>query len=1018
MKKTFYKDTFREIKNTLSRFIAIVAIIALGTAFFVGIKTTCPDMKITADKYYKEKNFMDYKIVSTAGFTEEDIDTIKNTSGVKGIMPAYAYDAITKFNDKDKVIHIDSIPTENASQSNKSFINRPEIIQGRLPEKSGECVIEKNKITMVLFKIGDTIKLSSGDGNSITDTLKTDEYTVVGIINSPMYISKDRGTTTIGNGQVSAFMQIPEEDFKLQYYNRAYVTADIDSSIQAYSNDYDNKIASIKNTLDNMASRQADARYQNIKNDAQKAYDDKKKEYDDSVNKANKELAEAEDKINIAQKEIDSGKAELEKSSAELESSVADGEKQISDGKALLASAKADYEEKLKEFNSQKQAAIAAGVYEMQKAKFDKIEAQLNETKQQLDSEEADLEKKAQQLNMMKTNGEAQIKDKQAELDKSQSELNKSKADYEKNRQDTVKKLSDAKNQLDSAKKQINNIPEVHWYVLGRNTNPGYVDYDNAADRMDAIAQVFPVIFILVAILICFTSMSRMVEEQRTFMGISKALGYSKITIASKFLLYALFASIIGGIIGLAAGFTILPRILFSAYSILYTLPRFTLIFDVPFAAISMLVGILVTCGSALAVCLGELNSNAAALMRPRAPKAGKVIFLEKIKFIWNRLKFTQKVTARNLIRYKSRFFMTVIGIGGCTALLLVGFGLRDAIKTIGDKQFGEIYTYQMTLNLKDKTSDEDIENVENNIKKQSIYSSMEKFYYKSIDIGYKNTEKSCSLAVPENASKVNNFINLRVRGTNKKVELSDDGIVVTEKLANMIGAKVGDEIYIKDGENNKLQVKITGICENYLLHYVYMPPSLYQKLYKARPDYNQINVKLKDTKASAQEDISEKLLYLKGVAQVNFISDNISRFNDTIKSIYNIVIVLIVSAGILSFIVLYTLTSININERIREIATIKVLGFYDKEVSKYVFRENIILTIIGVAAGLVLGNPLAHYVTGTAEVEIVMFGRQIYPISYVLSAVLTLFFAWFVNTIMIRKLKDINMVEALKTIE
>lgn len=1018
MKKTFYKDTFREIKNTMSRFIAIVAIIALGTAFFVGIKTTCPDMKITADKYYKEKNFMDYKIISTAGFAEEDIDAIKSTAGVKGIMPAYAYDAITKFNEKDKVLHIDSIPIEDTSKNNKNFINRPEVIQGRLPEKSGECVIEKNKMAAIFFKIGDTIKLSSGNENSITDTLKTDEYTVVGIMNSPMYISKDRGTTTIGNGQVSAFMQIPEEDFKLQYYNRAYVTADIDSSIQAYSNDYDSKTAPIKKTLEAMASRRADVRYQNIKNDAQKAYDDKKQEYDNSVNEANKELSEAEDKINNAQLQIDNGKAELEKKQAELKSSVKNGEQQITDGKASLASAKADYKQKLDEFNAQKQAAIAVGVYEMQKAKFDKIEAQLNETKQQLDSEEANLEKKAQQLNITKINGETQIKDKQAELDKSQSELDQSKADYEKNKQDTMKKLSDAKNQLDSVKKQISNIPHVYWYVLDRNTNSGYVDYDNAADRMNAIGQVFPVIFILVAILICFTSMSRMVEEQRSYMGTLKALGYSKITIASKFLFYALFASIIGGIIGLTAGFTIFPRILFSAYSILYTLPRFTLIFDIPFALISMLVGILVTCGSALAVCLGELNSNAAALMRPRAPKAGRVIFLEKIKFIWKRLKFTQKVTARNLIRYKSRFFMTVIGIGGCTALLLVGFGLRDAIRTIGDKQFSEIFTYQMTVNLKDKTSNEDIENVKNNIREQSSYSSMEKFYYKSIDIGYQNTEKSCSLVVPENGSEVNNFINLRVRGTNKKVELSNDGVVVTEKLAKMIGAKVGDEIYIKDGDDNRLQVKITGICENYLLHYVYMTPSLYQKLYKAQPDYNQINVKLKNTKPSDQENISKKLIPLNGVAQVNFTTDNISRFNDTIKSIYNIVIVLIVSAGILSFIVLYTLTSININERMREIATIKVLGFYNKEVSKYVFRENIILTFIGVIAGLVFGSPLAHYVTGTAEVELVMFGRQIYPISYVFSIVLTLFFAWFVNAIMIRKLKDINMVEALKTVE
>jgi putative ABC transport system permease protein len=846
LQKTLFKDTIREIKKTLSRFLAILAIIALGTAFFVGIKTTCPDMKLTADKYYKDLRFMDFRLISTAGFTNEDINAIKATKDIKGVMPSYSIDAVNIIDNKQRVLRISSLPIGNLSINNENYINRPELMDGRLPQKGGECVVEKSFMTKASLRLGDKMKLSSGDGSNLLDNLITDTYTIVGIIRSPMYISPDRGTTSIGNGQVSAFMQIPDTDFKLKYYSSIYITANIDSSVLAYSHQYDDKTAPLKSTLEKLSTQRAALRYEEIKTEATNAFNQK-------------------------------------------------------------------------------------------------------------------------------------LKDSQA---------------------------------------QINQIPAVTWHVLGRDTNIGYVDYGTAADRMDAIAQVFPIIFILVAILICFTSMSRMVEEQRMFMGTAKALGYSKASIASKFLLYAILSSIIGGSIGLAVGFTFFPPVIFKAYSILYALPKLILLFDVPFAAIAMIIGILVTSLSALIVCLGELNSNAATLMRPRAPKAGKIILLERIKFIWKRLKFTQKVTARNFFRYKSRFFMTVIGVGGCIALLLVGFGLNDAISAIGDKQYGEIYTYQMTVNLKDKIPLADTENIKNTLKQQADFSSLMSLYSKSVDIGFMDKEKSCGLVVPQNTADIYNFISLRIRSTNKKVTLADDGVVLTEKLANMLVAKTGDQIYIKNGDVDKLTVKVSGICENYLQHYMYMSPKLYEKIYKTGPSFNQIYVKLKTKDASVQENISKDIVSLNGVSSVNLMKDSMARFKDTIKSIYSIVLVLIFSAGLLSFIVLYTLTNININERMREIATIKVLGFYDKEVSTYVFRENLILTLIGTIFGLLLGYPLAKYVIGTTEVDLVMFGRQIYPLSFIISAILTLIFAWIVNIVMLRKLKKINMVEALKTVE
>ncbi|HEY5560492.1 MAG TPA: ABC transporter permease [Clostridiaceae bacterium] len=599
MKKTLLKDTFKEIKNTLSRFLGILLIVALGTAFFVGIKTTCPDMKLTGDKYYKNQNFMDFRLASTTGFTSADVASIRNIKGIKGVMPSYYLDAFTSFGTRQKAIRVISLP-ENSSNNNKDYINRPELIKGRLPQKSGECVIETSSI--INLTLGSKIKLTLGDDSTLSDKLIKDEFTVVGIVRSPLYISKDRGTTSIGSGQVAAFMEIPESDFNLKYYNNISLTVNIDTSIKAYSKRYDNITSPIMSSLQAFADKKA-----------------------------------------------------------------------------------------------------------------------------------IDLNK---QINV---------------------------------------------------KNQIGNIPSVKWYVFDRTTNSGYVEYGNAADRMDAIAQVFPVLFILVAILICFTSMSRMVEEQRQYMGTLKALGYNSLSIASKFITYAAFASILGGMLGLSIGFTVFPSILNKAYSILYTLPKLELIFDVPFAIISLVVGLLVTTLSALLVCIEELNSNAAYLMRPRSPKPGKVILLEKIKFIWKRLKFTPKVTMRNLFRYKIRFFMTMIGIGGCTALLLVGFGLNDAIRTIGDKQFGEIYTYQMSVNLKDNISLDEKNEIENALKSQSEYSSMENFLSKSLDIGFKNTEKSCNLMVPENIMDLVNYINLRDRITNKSVPLKDDGVILLKRLLKLL---------------------------------------------------------------------------------------------------------------------------------------------------------------------------------------------------------------------------------------
>lgn len=1010
--KTLLKDTFREIKRTFGRFLAIFFIVALGTAFFVGIKTTCPDMKASADEYYKATNFMDFELLSNVGFDGADVAAIKKQKDVKDVMPSYSVDAVATFGGKEKVLSISSL----AAPGEKG-VNNPQLLSGRLPDKSGECAIEYNKLAGVLPKLGDVVSLSSGNGEKLSDKLKAVRYRVVGIVESPLYISKDRGTTDIGSGQVSAFMEIPESDFRLSYYTGLYLTVGLDSAATAYSTSYDDETSPVEKSLSSFADKRASARQSELKSDATAAYDKGLASYNSSKKSSDAAVAAAQKKLDDSEKSIESGENQLAAGRRQLDAAVSAAQQKLAGGQKALDAGTADYNSKLAAFQKQKSLAEAAGIYGAQKPAFDAEEEQLDAAKKQLDAEASELEANRLALGDEQSRGEAQLKTETEKLDGARAALAAGQKELTSQKAGAEKKLESAKNKLDGAKAQIAAIPSVKWYVLGRDTVSGYVDYQSAADRMNAIARVFPVIFILVAILVCLTTMSRMVEEQRTFMGTAKALGYKSSAIAVKFLLYALLASVTGGILGLFVGFTFFPTVIDNAYAILYTLPRFTLLFDVPFAAAALVVGILVTSLSAISVCYSELSLNAATLMRPRAPRAGKTIILERVRFLWKRLKFTQKVTARNIFRYKSRFFMTVVGVGGCTALLLVGFGLSDAITAIGSRQFGAIDVYSLNADLKDNISSSDMKDIESALSLRPEYNSLQWLFEKSIDVTNGSKSKTCELMVPDNAAKLSDFIELRVRTTGQPVPLTGDGVVLTEKMAGELGVRPGDSVNIKNG-SGYLKAKVTGVCENYLQHYLFMSPTLYRSLYKAAPAYNELDVKLKTDDTEAQQRVSRALVSQKGISAVYLMSDNVRRFNDTIKSIYSIVYVLIVSAALLSFVVLFTLTNININERLREIATIKVLGFYDKEVSAYIFRENIILTVVGTAAGLLMGVPLAHYVILTAEVDMLMFGRQIYPQSYAYAAVLTLLFAWLVNLVMIRRLRGINMVEALKTVE
>jgi len=1020
MKKTLFKDSLREIKKTFSRFIAIVAIIAISVAFYTGIKITCPDMKNTADVYYDDTRLMDFRLVSTAGFTKNEVKKLKAFSengDISGVSPQYSVDAILDAGDINEVVRVHSLVAQK-ERDGENYINRPLLISGRLPTKSGECVIEKQSILGTDINIGDVLKLKSGEEGKRLKDLKMTDFKVVGVIKSSLYVSKHRGTSKIGTGSISTFIMINESDFDMKYYTSVYITATGSLPFQAYSDEYDKRIEVVQKKLDDIAEVQRKARFDEILADANATLKKKTADYDSGVRKAKTKFADALKKIKDGQNKIYDGQYQLSLKKAEFSRTMAASEAKINDGARQYVAGLASYKKQAAAFSQQKKLAIKNGSYAAQKMFFDKMEIQLKAAVSELSATRAQIIDSRKQLADSAAYAKSQFASSESTLFKAQNDINIAKSDYNKEKNKADKKIADGKKKIEDAKKKIADIPEVKWHVLDRNTNAGYVDYGTASDRMNAIAQVFPLIFIFVGILIIFTTMGRTVDEQRGLIGTFKALGYSKTSIAGKYLLYATLASLIGGSIGVVVGFSFFPSMIYKAFTSLYTLPPLILTFDTIFAALAIAISIAVTVVSALLVCLEELHVSSAQLMRPKAPKPGKKILLEKITFLWKRLKFTQKVTARNLLRYKARFFMTVIGVAGCTALILVGFGLKDSIGDIGARQFGEIYNYQMTVNVKDNVKASELKKIDAIIDANKNFNGRSMFLTKSMTIGFGTATMDCGLVVPQNVKELPKFISLHERVSKKPLLLENSGVILTEKLSTKLGVKVGDSVFIKIDEYTKRSVKVAGITEQYLDHYMYMTNSVYSKIFKEKPVYNDIYVKLLNISTSDEDAFSKQLVSIDGVTGLFSSSELMTRFKETVNSINFVVLVLIFSAALLSFIVLYTLTNINISERMREIATIKVLGFYDLEVASYVFRENIILTFIGSILGLGLGYYLAMFVIQTAEVNIVMFGREIYPLSFLYSSLLTLAFALFVNIVMLRKIRKINMVEALKTVE
>lgn len=1209
MKKNILrKDFIIEIKKTMGRFVSIFFIVALGVAFYSGIRASEPSMRITADQYFDDSELMDLKVMGTMGLTKADIKAIGKVSGIEAVEGGYSKDVLCPVGDNEKVAHMLSMQ--------KNF-NQVSVVEGRLPEKAGECLVDEDFLSYTDLKVGDTVTFHSGDGEALTDSLVTDTYKIVGIGNSPLYISFGRGSSTIGTGEISGFVVVDKASFDMDVYTEAYVKVSGAEEKTAFTDEYNNLSDAAKEAVSAIEEERCAVRKQEIVDeaneklaDSEKTVNEKSQELEDAKKELESGKSKAAEELEKAKQQLTDGEAEL----ADAKQQIADGETQLADAKAQLndkqaqlSSAEAEYESGKAQLDQKEQELAAAeqtylsnyakympfitagkaqiaagrtqiadgkkqldeglaplkqlrdgldgiedgisqcdsGMAEVQKqldgmdsdvyqeyvkipeedrneeqqayvnkwenlnAQFADIQAQktqleaaksgllaqagftteadldaqitsLTAQRDELDKKEAALlgqeqtlaaqeeellsagrqitDGKSQiaaaisQLDSTKsqiTDGKAQILSAWALLNEKEDTLNASKAQLASGEQeladgrskyeqaakeaeeqitdgqakitDGEKQLTDAKQQIADAKAEIKKIENPKWYVQTReDALTEYQGYGDNADRMRSIGKVFPVLFFLVAALISLTTMTRMVEEQRVQIGTMKALGYGKAAIAGKYIGYALIATLGGSIFGVLAGEKILPFIIIYAYMILYKhLPAILVPYHMSYALQASVIAVACTLIATIASCYKELAAEPAELMRPAAPKQGKRILLERIGIIWKHLNFTWKSTVRNLIRYKKRFFMTIFGIGGCMALMVVGFGLKDCIYEIVSLQYEKVQFYDAATYMSDDISEENRQQLHDYLDqnadiKETIEARMQK-----TDVKSASGKKTLYLMVPSDDEKIEDFLSFHSRTNKDEVySLKKDEVILTEKMASLLNVKVGDELTIEDEDRGDQTVTVGAICENYMSHYLYLSPEKYEELYGVPAEYNTIIYSAKDGKDDQIEKIGTKLLSMDGVLNVSYTSSIEGRLDDMLRSLNLVIVVLIVSAGMLAFVVLYNLNNINITERQRELATLKVLGFYDGEVASYVYRENILLTIIGSVVGMVLGNLLHRYIILTVEVEEAMFGRQIHWQSYLYSFLFTVAFSLFVNWVMFYKLKKIDMVESLKSVE
>ena len=947
----------------MGRFLAIMSIIALGVGFFSGLSVTEESMVKTAGEYISELGLYDYRLLSTLGFTDEDVKSVAGLSGVKA-----AYGSVSA-----EFLASDPLGSSPVLHSHTILdgTNGLDLVSGRLPEAPNECVIDS--LYAGDDAIGGVIALSEENSEDTLELFAYDEYVIVGRVNASEYLNYERGSTSIGSGSVSGFIYLPIEGYSVDYYTEIYLSLDISADI--YSLEYENAVDSLREELEELTEELADRRYTGLLEDGRR------------------EIADAEQELSDGESELESAKAELSDARSEYESARLEALSELEEAKTELESARAELDE---------------GWEELSRLENDPI-GELEEVSRAISEARAELEDGERSYSQGLLDYEEAQKRVDDELSSAEMEL----SDAERELESASAELIDAKEKIASANEELSELEEPSVFVLDRSANIGYASLENDTAVVSGVAKVFPAFFFLVAMLVCITTMTRMVSEKRTENGILKALGYSGGAIAAQFLIYAGSASAVGCIAGFMIGSRFLPMTIWEVYRIMYLVNRpAEYVLDWGLFGICTSLYLVLGLGATWLVCRRDLNENAASLMRPKAPVAGKRTIIERIGFIWKRLKFLHKISIRNILRYKKRMLMMIIGIGGCTALLIAGFGIRDSVQPIVDYQFDEITLYDAQVTLLDGTDAEELTRL-------SVWDEVKSYSFvrsESRDLVLPgDDEPLADTDLVVFSEPLTSLVDLH--SGKEAVDWPERGeAVINYRLSREYGIKAGDAILLRASDMDSIQVTVSGVYDNYMSDCIYISSETYENSCKESPEMNTAYIIFNED--SDESRAAASLLSSKQVAAVTLSSDMRTRVKNMLENLNYIVFIVLVCAGALAFIVVYNLTNITITERTREIATLKVLGFYQNEQDSYVFRENILLTGISALCGIPMGIALLNYVMAQVKISNMYFGCRLSPLSYILSIVITFLFTIIVDGVLMLRTRRINMAEAMKAIE
>lgn len=1035
MKNVMHKTTLREIRGSLGRWLAIMAIVALGVGFFCGLKMCKDDFMKTGDDYVLRYNLYNYKLITSLGLEEEDVSIIAGTEGVKTARGSWSSDVLFTMEGTDGSETVGNFHTL------LDDINQLDLLAGNMPDAANTFVGDARYFTEE--DLGKTITLASTNDEDTLDMFAFEEYRLVGLVNSPEYLNHERGTTSLGSGSVSCFGYLPDDGWDSDVYTEIYVDFAEDYTI--FSDEYIANDAIMEDRLETALEECGQRRYDVVIEDARETLADAQKEVDEAA----AELEDGKKELEEGRIELEDARIELEEARAELEKGWKEWEKgwdKYTDGRHQLNKQRQEAYARLDQ-------ALAAGYltqeqYDAQKASIQKqlapAEEQLDDARRELkkgkqeledgekefaegeaefaeaEAEIADAEREIADAEKEIADGEKKLKDGEKELADARRKIADAEteiADAEKEIADGDKKIADAREELRDAEKEIDDIEYPTTYVLGRDANMGYACFESDSSIVDGISRVFPIFFFLVAALVCMTTMTRMIDEQRTQIGVLKALGYNRSQIMSKYVFYSGSAAMLGSVAGFFIGIHLFPWVIWTVYGLMYGFADIIFQYNWLLGGASMAVALLCCVGTTVWSCGTELKEVPAQLIRPKAPQAGKRIWLEYIPFIWNRLSFLVKVSIRNTFRYRKRFIMMVIGISGCTALLVTGLGINDSVSNLAALQYDQIYHVDYTVSFQ-----KDMKEADQQRFREEASAVMEDCIFlhtSSADAKANGFTKSVTMIATDDAQAMPAYIELF--NDEGAVDWPEKGqAVINSNMAKNMGLSVGDTLSVFDGDMREMQLEISGLCDNYVNSYLYLSQETYENSWGPMETNAALVLGAAGEDGEIEDPYSDSTIMLdaRNVSAVSLTEDMRGRIEGMIGTLSYIVLLVIACAGALAFIVLYNLTNINITERIREIATIKVLGFYAGETAQYVFRENILLTAIAAVVGLPLGKALHTFVLSQVKVDALSFHMYISPLSYILGIVITFVFAFMVSLVMQRKLAKVSMTESLKSIE